>query len=68
MKWYNTRLDKLPKDKQEVLISWKGINYFGLYDEKDKCFQIKENEKEKIIKVEEEQLYWTDFSRPGKKK
>lgn len=68
MKWRNTRLDKLPRDNQEVLLSKNGINYVAIYNEKDKSFRAGENGKEKIIQSDEDQLYWTEYSRPGKKK
>ncbi|PBQ30490.1 hypothetical protein CNR22_01470 [Sphingobacteriaceae bacterium] len=68
MKWRNTRLDKLPKDKQEVLLSKDGINYVAVYTEKGKFFSFDEKGKEKIIRSNEEQLYWTEYSRPGAKK
>ena len=68
MKWRNTRLDKLPRDSQEVLLSKQGINYVAIYTEKDKSFRVEENGKEKIIQSDEDHLYWTDYTRPGKKK
>jgi len=67
MKWYNTKLDKLPKHKQEVLVSSKGVNYVALYDEPMKCFKVQEKSKEKKFRVDDEQLYWTEYKRPGEK-
>ena len=68
MKWRNTRLDKLPRDNQEVLLSKQGINYVAIYSENDKSFRIEENGKENIIQSDEDHLYWTEYTRPGKKK
>lgn len=65
MKWFNTRLDKLPKDKQEVLVSSKGVNYVAIYDEPHKCFRVREKTRGKKFKVDDDQLYWTDYKRPG---
>jgi hypothetical protein len=68
MKWYNTKVDKLPKDKQQVLISCLGINYVAHYDKRSNCFNITETKKEKKISADEEHLYWTEYTKPRDKK
>lgn len=68
MKWYNTKVDKLPKDKQQVLISSAGVNYVAYYDSKLKCFRINEKSKEKKISAAEDQLYWTEYKDPKERK
>ena len=69
MKWHNTRLDKLPKDRQEVLISVEGINYVAVYDANTKVFTVSADQtgrKEKKYKADLHGLYWTEYKRPGK--
>jgi hypothetical protein len=66
MKWYSTRLDKPPKDKQEVLISTEGVNMIAIYDANRKCFVVEGKTKAKNFKADETRLYWTEYTRPGK--
>lgn len=65
MKWYNSRTDKLPKDKQEVLISVEGENYIAIYDANRKLFRIEGELKETTFKSDLKNLYWTIYLRPG---
>jgi hypothetical protein len=64
MKWYNTRLDKLPADKQEVLISDNGEHYIAIYDANRKHFRVEE-ERELIFKTDRKKLYWTRYTKPA---
>jgi hypothetical protein len=71
VKWSNTRLDKLPKDKREVLVSLEGVNYIATYDANRKIFQIEAEAtgigRSKTLKADLAQLYWTEYVKPGKK-
>jgi hypothetical protein len=71
MKWYNTRLDKLPKDKQVVLVSLEGVNYIATYDANRKIFQIESKatgiSRSNTLKADLVQLYWTEYVKPGSK-
>jgi hypothetical protein len=68
MKWYSTRIDKLPKDKQEVLLSVEGVNHVAIYDANRKVFTVEGNQRKKTYKSDLVQLYWTEYTKPGESK
>lgn len=63
MKWHSTQRDKLPKDRQEVLISVEGINYVAYFDANRKCFTVN-SPKKATFKADIELIYWTEYTRP----
>lgn len=60
MKWYNASRDFLPEDKQEVLISVKGIYYPCVFDAQQKVFRMLE-EPERYFDLQWNTIYWTDL-------
>lgn len=63
MKWFNPK-DKLPVDKQKVLLSVGGINYIAVYDEQNRLFRPEDKLKGTFFTVNMGNLYWTSYSEP----
>lgn len=65
MKWYNAGVDKLPEDKQEVLVSSAGINHIAVYNAEKKIFIVSGKPTEEGLSIEKPQLYWTELLKPS---
>jgi hypothetical protein len=68
MKWYNCQSDKLPDDQEEVLISANTIHYIAVFDAKKKIFVIPNEARDMSFKASDPNIYWTKYTRPGRKK
>lgn len=64
MKWVHVQTDKLPKDKQSVLLSVNGIYYEAEYSGKENLFLCKKHENISFS-PKFDNFYWTDFVPPG---
>lgn len=62
MEWKNVLKDGLPENKQEVLISVKGINYIAVYNYELHGFEI--DEYESFIPIKDVTIYWSPISNP----
>jgi hypothetical protein len=65
MEWHSTRVDKLPLDKQMVLISVDGVNYIAVFDSIRKIFGVDENQTTRVYRSDLNHLYWTELIAPA---
>ena len=63
MNWKNALKDGFPLDKQEVLISVKGVNYVVTYEANQNGFQWLHGET--FFKLTNDTIYWTEISIPN---
>jgi hypothetical protein len=61
MYWKNALKDRLPKHKEEVIISVKGVNYISIFCADKKLFKVEKEMTETLFKVEEHLIYWTEL-------
>jgi hypothetical protein len=57
--WNSTLKNQLPPDRQEVLISVKGVNYISVYDAAKGIFRTNEL-LETFFRVADIEILWTD--------
>jgi hypothetical protein len=62
MEWY-CAVRVVPKDKQVVLISIKGVYYIAEFQEGDRLFKTRDELGESYFKIESS-VFWTEFSEP----
>jgi hypothetical protein len=62
MEWFNAT-SYLPKNKQKVMISEKGVYYLVQFDQEKNFFKLVGELKETFFNVSEH-IYWTEFIEP----
>jgi hypothetical protein len=66
MKWKNASRDRLPQDKQDVLIAVQGIYYHTVYHADDKAFVVKYDNGQRFeITNQGEPVYWAEIDGPS---
>ncbi len=63
MKWFNSQNEKLPSDKQLVLLSVNGIYYEAVFQEKGNLFVCSKHENI-TFSPKFDVFFWTSFTVP----
>jgi hypothetical protein len=61
MKWHHAKKDKLPTDRQEVVISVGGIYRIAHFDADRKIFNLKHHPATEF-KVKDHDIYWHEIA------
>ncbi len=61
MNWKNANRKELPPHGEQVLISANGVYYIATFSGDDIHFVVDGEEEKIYFKVEDHQIYWTEF-------
>jgi hypothetical protein len=61
MKWYNAKKDRLPENKQRVLVSVKGVYFLCTYNVRKKLFCVEDPGRSVQFSPDEPELYWSEY-------